>query len=67
MSIEWEKKYKQRDFVFLKLDALEWWKIQKSKKSIEIQKSYLVLKMMENRLSFNQILMELQVISEQSV
>ena len=67
MSIEWEKKYKQRDLVFLKVDALEWWKMKKSKKSIEIQKSYRALKMMENRLSFNQILMQLQAISEQSL
>ena len=67
MRIEWEKKYKERDYVFLKVDALEWWKIKKSKKSIEIQKSYRALKMKENRLSFNQILMQLQAISEQSL
>ena len=61
------KKYKQRDFVFLKEDALGWWKIKKSKKSIEIQKSYGALKMKENRLSLIQILMQLQAISEQSL
>ena len=67
MRIEWEKKYKQRDFVFLKVDALGWWKIKKSKKSIEIQKSNRALKMKENWLSFNQILVQLQAISEQSL
>ena len=43
------------------------WSDEKSKKSIEIQKSYRALKMKENRLSFNQILMQLQAISEQSL
>ena len=67
MRVESEKMLKQRDCVFLKVDALEWWKIKKSKKSMEIQKSYRALKMQENLLSVNQILMQLQAFIEKSL
>ena len=50
MKIEWEKKYKQKYLFHNKVDALEWWKFKKSKKSIEIQKSF---KLWENWFSFN--------------
>ena len=59
--------HKQRDYVYLKIDALEWWKVKKIKKSIEIQKSYRPLKNQENRLLLNQILMQLQVFPEKGL
>ena len=46
---------KQGDCVFLKVDALEQGKIKKSKKSMEIQKSFRASKMLENWLSVNWI------------
>ena len=67
MRVESEKMLKQGGCVFLKVDALEWWKIQKSKKSVEIQKSYRALKMQEIQLSVNQILMQLQAFAEKSL
>ena len=67
MRVESEKMLKQWDWVFLKVDALERWKIKKSKKSMEIQKSYRALKMQENLLSVNQILMQLQAFIEKSL
>ena len=67
MRVESEKMLKQWDCVFLKVDALEWWKIKKSKKSMEGQQSYWALKMQENWLSVNQILMQLQVIAQKSL
>ena len=67
MRVESEKMLKQRDCVFLKVDALEWWKIKKSKKSMEIQKSYRALKMPENWLSVNWILVQLQVFAQKSL
>ena len=50
IRVESEKMLKQRNDVFLKIDALEWWKIKKSKKSMEIQKSNRAFKFKEKRL-----------------
>ena len=67
MRVELEKILKQQDCVFLIVDALERWKIKKSKKSMEGQKSYRALKMQENWLSVNQVLMQLQVFAQKSL
>ena len=67
MRVELEKILKQQDCDYLIVDTLEWWKIKKSKKSMEGQKSYRALKMQENWLSVNQILMQLQVFAQKSL
>ena len=53
MSVELEKILKQQGCVFLIVDAIGEMKNQRSKKSMEGQKSYRALKMPENWLSVN--------------
>ena len=62
MEVESKKMLKQRDYTFLKIYTLEKQKMQKLKKSVEIQKSYCIFKiwlifddLLSNSVQYNQV------------